>query len=332
MPRDKQGWRVAPAPDGRGSARAAQAHAAAPAARVLDLRDRAAGDQLALGAAVPARHRAAGAGPVQPVLPAIRSRRGQGQVDHHHRQHGGRDVHGQDQVPGRRQERDPDDAVRDRGPDVLEPRRARRLLAAARRHRSTPSPRRSTRRCWPRSCSASARRCCWSGCSCCWPAARRPAPAAWAGWATSGARQARRVDPEKIRVTFDDVAGIDEAKAELTEIVDFLKTPDRYQKLGGRMPHGVLLFGSARHRQDAAGARGGGRGARGVLLDRRVGVHRGDRRRRRRPRARPVRQGQGGRARRSSSSTSSTRSAVRARDRPGSPAPTMSASRRWIRS
>ena len=58
-----------------------------------------------------------------------------------------------------------------------------------------------------------------------------------------GRSQARRVDPEKIRVSFDDVAGIEEAKAELTEIVDFLKTPDRYQKLGGRMPHGVLLYG-----------------------------------------------------------------------------------------
>ncbi len=58
-----------------------------------------------------------------------------------------------------------------------------------------------------------------------------------------GRSQARRVDPEKIRVTFNDVAGIDEAKAELTEIVDFLKTPDRYVKLGGRMPHGVLLSG-----------------------------------------------------------------------------------------
>jgi len=58
-----------------------------------------------------------------------------------------------------------------------------------------------------------------------------------------GRSQARRIDPEKIRVTFDDVAGIDEAKAELTEIVDFLRTPERYQRLGGRMPHGVLLFG-----------------------------------------------------------------------------------------
>ena len=58
-----------------------------------------------------------------------------------------------------------------------------------------------------------------------------------------GRSQARRVDPEKIRVTFDDVAGIDEAKNELTEIVDFLRNPEPYQRLGGRMPHGVLLSG-----------------------------------------------------------------------------------------
>jgi cell division protease FtsH len=58
-----------------------------------------------------------------------------------------------------------------------------------------------------------------------------------------GRSQARRVDPQKIRVTFDDVAGIDEAKGELTEIVDFLKTPERYARLGGRIPHGVLLYG-----------------------------------------------------------------------------------------
>jgi len=58
-----------------------------------------------------------------------------------------------------------------------------------------------------------------------------------------GRSQARRIDPEKIRVTFDDVAGIDEAKAELTEIVDFLRDPTPYERLGGRMPHGVLLSG-----------------------------------------------------------------------------------------
>ena len=63
------------------------------------------------------------------------------------------------------------------------------------------------------------------------------------GLGNFGRSQARRVDPQKIMVTFDDVAGIDEAKAELTEIVDFLKNPERYQKLGGRTPHGVLLYG-----------------------------------------------------------------------------------------
>jgi cell division protease FtsH len=63
------------------------------------------------------------------------------------------------------------------------------------------------------------------------------------GIGSFGRSQARRVDPQKIAVTFDDVAGIDEAKAELTEIVGFLKTPERYQRLGGRMPHGVLLYG-----------------------------------------------------------------------------------------
>jgi cell division protease FtsH len=63
------------------------------------------------------------------------------------------------------------------------------------------------------------------------------------GLGNFGRSQARRADPERIRVTFDDVAGIDEAKGELTEIVDFLKTPGRYQRLGGRIPHGVLVFG-----------------------------------------------------------------------------------------
>jgi cell division protease FtsH len=79
-----------------------------------------------------------------------------------------------------------------------------------------------------------------------WLLARRAQSAAGGGLGglgNFGRSQARRVDPQSIRVTFADVAGIDEAKRELTEIVDFLKTPERFQKLGGRMPHGVLLFG-----------------------------------------------------------------------------------------
>ena len=44
-------------------------------------------------------------------------------------------------------------------------------------------------------------------------------------------------------MNFDDVAGIDEAKEELTEIVDFLRDPDKYRQLGGRIPRGVLLTG-----------------------------------------------------------------------------------------
>ena len=73
--------------------------------------------------------------------------------------------------------------------------------------------------------------------------AQKAAGGGLGGLGNFGRSQARRVDPQKIRVTFDDVAGIDEAKNELTEIVDFLKTPERYQRLGGRMPHGVLLYG-----------------------------------------------------------------------------------------
>ena len=64
------------------------------------------------------------------------------------------------------------------------------------------------------------------------------------GLASFGRSKARRVDPATIMVTFADVAGIDEAKAELTEIVDFLRDPTRYGRLGGRMPHGVLLSGA----------------------------------------------------------------------------------------
>ena len=58
-----------------------------------------------------------------------------------------------------------------------------------------------------------------------------------------GRSRARRAEGGEQKITFADVAGIDEAKSELSEIVDFLKNPERYQKLGGRIPKGVLLSG-----------------------------------------------------------------------------------------
>jgi cell division protease FtsH len=63
------------------------------------------------------------------------------------------------------------------------------------------------------------------------------------GIAAFGRSRAQRVEPSEQSVDFEDVAGIDEAKAELTEIVDFLKDPQKYRRLGGRIPRGVLLTG-----------------------------------------------------------------------------------------
>jgi cell division protease FtsH len=58
-----------------------------------------------------------------------------------------------------------------------------------------------------------------------------------------GRSRARRYEPGRETITFADVAGIDEAKQELTEIVDFLRDPEKYRRLGGRIPRGVLLSG-----------------------------------------------------------------------------------------
>ena len=58
-----------------------------------------------------------------------------------------------------------------------------------------------------------------------------------------GKSKARLLTEKQGRVTFDDVAGIDEAKDELEEIIEFLKNPQKFQKLGGKIPKGVLLVG-----------------------------------------------------------------------------------------
>jgi len=59
-----------------------------------------------------------------------------------------------------------------------------------------------------------------------------------------GKSKAKMLTQDKNKITFNEVAGVDEAKEELIEIVDFLKDPKKFQKLGGKMPKGVLLSGA----------------------------------------------------------------------------------------
>ncbi len=106
---------------------------------------------------------------------------------------------------------------------------------------------------------------------------------------------ARQREGEKVRaddggVTFADVAGIDEAKQELAEVVDFLRDPEKYRKLGARIPRGVLLTGSPAPARPARTGRRR-RGGRAVLLHVRLGVRGDDRRRRRLSRPRPLHPG-----------------------------------------
>jgi cell division protease FtsH len=61
---------------------------------------------------------------------------------------------------------------------------------------------------------------------------------------TFGRSRARLISRERTRITFDDVAGIEEAKEDVKEIIEFLKNPRKFQRLGGRIPRGVLLVGA----------------------------------------------------------------------------------------
>jgi len=63
------------------------------------------------------------------------------------------------------------------------------------------------------------------------------------GAMTFGKSRARLLGEDQVKVTFADVAGVDEAKEEVRELVDFLKDPEKFQRLGGRIPKGVLMVG-----------------------------------------------------------------------------------------
>lgn len=58
-----------------------------------------------------------------------------------------------------------------------------------------------------------------------------------------GRSKAKMLSPDQVKTTFKDVAGVDEAKEEVAELVDFLRSPDKFNKLGGKIPRGVLMVG-----------------------------------------------------------------------------------------
>ena len=157
----------------------------------------------------------------------------------------------------------------------------------------------------------------------------RRATAGGGALGTFGRSKARRYEGTE-RVTFADVAGIEEAEQELVEVVDFLKNPEKYSSLGGKIPRGVLLMGPpgtgktllARAVAGEAGVPFFSASA-SEFVEMIVGVGAS--------RVRDLFAQAKARSRRSSSSTSSTPSGARAAAAPASAA-TTSASRRSTRS
>lgn len=88
-----------------------------------------------------------------------------------------------------------------------------------------------------------------------------------------GKSRARRARRETSTTTLDDVAGIESAKRDITEIIDFLKSPDKYRRLGAVMPKGVLLVGPPGTGKTLLARAIARRGRRSFLQHQRLGVY-----------------------------------------------------------
>ena len=113
----------------------------------------------------------------------------------------------------------------------------------------------------------------------------RRAQGQMSGIMSIGRSRAKVYTAERPRTTFDDVAGYQGVKQEISEVVDFLKSPGRFKEIGARVPKGVLLVGPPGTGKTLLGARRRRRGGRPVPFGERVGLHGDVRRRRCEPRA-----------------------------------------------